>query len=163
MLVMKSQVGDAVSAEISRFAPLAKRRRVVQSTAPYTVFIRDMKVETLVGAFEHERTKLTELVMDIDIEMASHAGKSDALGDTIDYGAVVADVRRCLATKRYFLLERLSEFVASRILEKFGASRVSVSVAKQGIIEGVGRVGVLIERSAVDAICVRNSAVTGDK
>jgi dihydroneopterin aldolase len=114
--------------------------------AAYTVFIRDLEVETCIGAFEHERTRSTVLMMDIDIELACHAGTSDRLGDTVDYAAVVAEIRHGMAGKRYYLLEKASEFVANRILEKFGALRVQVSVAKVGIIDGVGRVGVMVER-----------------
>jgi dihydroneopterin aldolase len=116
------------------------------STAAYTVFIRDLQVETCIGAFEHERTGATVLMLDVDIEVACHAGTSDRLGDAVDYGAVVEEIRRGMANKRYFLLEKASEFVAALVLEKFGALRVRVSMAKTGIIDGVGRVGVMLER-----------------
>ncbi len=86
-------------------------------------------------------------MMDLDIEVAaSRAGESDDLGDTIDYGAVVDDLRECLAGKGYYLLERLAEFVAGRILSKYGAARVRVKVAKIGIVKDVGLVGVDLER-----------------
>lgn len=114
-----------------------------------TVFIRDLAVTSLIGVHEHERRKPRTLLMDLDIELhASCAGRTDRLGDTIDYAAVVDDIRRCLAQKRYFLLERLAEFVAERILERFGAKRVAVQVAKARILRGVGLVGVRIERRA---------------
>jgi 7,8-dihydroneopterin aldolase/epimerase/oxygenase len=155
MLLVKPRLVDAPRAEVSVLARGGKRKREAATMAPYTVFIRDMRVETLVGAFDHERIRPTALMMDIDIEMAGLAGSSDALRDTIDYGEVVTDVRRCLATKRYYPLERLSEFVAARILEKFGAFHVRVSVAKVGIIEGVGRVGVTVERPACGVVSGR--------
>jgi dihydroneopterin aldolase len=85
-------------------------------------------------------------MMDLDIDVACHAGTSDRLRDTVDYGAVVAEIRHGMAGKRYFLLEKASEFVAALILDKFGALRVRVSIAKIGIIDGVGRVGVMLER-----------------
>jgi dihydroneopterin aldolase len=121
--------------------------------AAYTVFIRDLAIETCVGAFRHERLKSTVLMMDIDMEVSCRAGTTDKLGDAVDYGAVVADLRRCMAGKRYFLLETVCEFVASRVLEKFAASRVRVSAAKVGIIDGVGRVGVAIDRCGPDRGC----------
>lgn len=121
--------------------------------AAYTVFIRDLEIETCVGAFAHERLRSTVLMMDIEMEVASRAGTTDLLADAVDYGAVVSDLRRCMAGKRYYLLEKVSEFVASRILEKFGASRVWVSVAKVGIIDGVGRVGVAVDRRGPGGEC----------
>jgi dihydroneopterin aldolase len=141
------RAAEAAVTERASEAPGAKSARIAPA-ALYTVFIRDLEVETCVGAFAHERTKPTVLWMDIDIEVASRAGVTDKLDDAVDYGAVVTDLRRCMGSKRYFLLEKVSEFVANRILEKFGALRVRVSVAKVGIIDGVGRVGVQVERSS---------------
>ncbi|MEO5882583.1 MAG: dihydroneopterin aldolase [Caldimonas sp.] len=121
--------------------------------AVYTVFIRDLEIETCVGAFAHERVKPTVLMMDIEMEVASRAGTTDRLADAVDYGAVVSDLRRCMAGKRYHLLEKVCEFVASRILERFGALRVWVSAAKVGIIDGVGRVGVAVDRRGPESEC----------
>lgn len=117
-----------------------------------TVFIRDLSVSTLIGVHEHERRRPRALLMDLDIELhASRAGQTDRLADTVDYAAVVVDVRRCLADKSYFLLERVAEFVADRILEEFDAKRVVVRVAKAGVLKDVGLVGVRIERCAAQA------------
>jgi dihydroneopterin aldolase len=92
-------------------------------------------------------------MMDLDIEVAaSRAGSTDHLADTIDYAAVVHDLRECLAGKRYFLLERLAEYVADRILSQFDAARVRVKVIKVGIIQGVGCVGVSLERHCASGI-----------
>lgn len=117
------------------------------ATGAVTVFIRDLRVETLIGVYAAERVATRTLVMDLDIELdACRAADSDDISDTVDYAVVVADVRAELARKDYFLLERLAEFVAGRILARFGARRVAVRVAKPGVIEGVGAVGVSIER-----------------
>lgn len=125
-----------------------------------TVFIRDLSVSTLIGVHEHERRGPRSLLMDLDIELhASRAGQTDRLSDTVDYAAVVDDVRRCLADKSYFLLERLAEFVAERILEDFDAKRVVVHVAKAGVLEDVGLVGVRIERRAGPRLLRRQRGV----
>ena len=117
-------------------------------TRAYTVFIRDCSVSTVIGVHEHERTQPLALLMDLDIEIAaSTAGETDRIGDTVDYAVVVDRIRRELADKRYFLLERLAEFVADLVLEAFGALRVRLKVAKTGIIPGVGQVGVVINRA----------------
>jgi dihydroneopterin aldolase len=146
---------DAAVAEAIR-SPQAKvegRASRVAPKAAYTVFIRDMQVETCVGAFAHERVRPTVLRMDIEMEVSCRAGTTDHLDDAVDYGAVVVDLRRCLAGKRYYLLEKVCEFVASRILDKFGALRVWVSVAKLGIIDGVGSVGVAVDRRGANGEC----------
>ena len=76
------------------------------------------------------------------------AGASDDIHDTIDYAEVVSHLRRVLAEKHFQLLEKLAEFVATLLLEDFGAQWVQVSVAKLGMMPGVARVGVVIERAA---------------
>jgi dihydroneopterin aldolase len=53
-----------------------------------------------------------------------------------------------LAARHFNLLERLAEYVATLLLEDFGATWVRVSIAKLGMMSGVQRVGVIIERGA---------------
>lgn len=126
---------------------ISVKRRGLASRSGFTIVIRDLAVSTVIGVPSHERARSQSLMMDLDIEVAaSRAGESDDLGDTIDYGAVVDDLRECLAGKGYYLLERLAEFVAGRILSKYGAARVRVKVAKIGIVKDVGLVGVDLER-----------------
>ena len=60
---------------------------------------------------------------------------------------VVERLRHDLETRHFQLLEKLAEHVAGVVLEDFGAAWVRVSVAKIGVLRGVKRVGVTIERS----------------
>jgi len=117
-----------------------------------TIFIRDLSVRTLIGVHEHERRQPQSILMDLDVELdVNPAGETDDLVDTVDYAEVVSNIREWLVGKTFFLLERLAEFVAGRILDEFGARRVSVMVAKVGILEDVGRVGVKISRAPAGA------------
>ena len=74
------------------------------------------------------------------------AGASDDIGDTIDYAVVVERLRSELASQHFNLLEKLAEYVAGLLMEQFGARWVRVSIAKLGMMRGVKRVGVIIER-----------------
>jgi dihydroneopterin aldolase len=115
----------------------------------HRVFIQECGISTWIGVYEHERERPTRLLFDIEIDVdARRAAATDRIADTVDYATVVAELRAYLADQRHKLLETLSEVVADRILTRFPASRVRVRVAKVGIIEGVGRVGVEIERYA---------------
>lgn len=113
----------------------------------HRVFIRQCVVQAWVGVYEHEQVRPTNLMFDIDIDVDGRlAATTDHIGDTVDYAAVVADLRTSLAQERHQLLETLSEFVANRILARFNACRVRVSVAKKDVLENVGSVGVEVER-----------------
>ena len=72
-------------------------------------------------------------------------GASDDIRDTIDYAVVAERLRTELGARHFNLLEKLAEYVATLLLEDFGAQWVRVSVAKLGMMRGVRRVGVVIE------------------
>ena len=46
----------------------------------------------------------------------TEAGRTDALGDTVDYGAVAAAVERVVGGERHRLLERLATRIAGDVL-----------------------------------------------
>ncbi|MBI3528010.1 MAG: dihydroneopterin aldolase [Betaproteobacteria bacterium] len=112
------------------------------------IFIRDIRLETLIGAYESERRQARTLQVNIEIGRASiRACKTDKLADTIDYSAVVGVVKDAFASHRFHLLEPLAEMLAGRILEKFDAQWARIEVSKSGIVPNARDVGVRIERS----------------
>ena len=85
----------------------------------------------------------------IDIALgrrSARAGATDAIADTIDYGALRERLLRLLAEHRMTLLEALAEKIASIAIDEFGADRVRVRVAKPRKFDDVDAVGVQIER-----------------
>lgn len=113
------------------------------------IFIEDFRVEARIGIYPRELavSQTIELSLQMGVSTAS-AGASDNIRDTIDYAVVVDRLRQDLGSQRFGLLEKLAEHVATLILEEFRASWVRVSVAKLGMMPGVKRVGVIIERSS---------------
>ena len=51
-----------------------------------------------------------------------------------------------MSEQHFSLLERLAEHLAELIMKEFGAPWVKVSVAKLGLMRGIKRLGVTIER-----------------
>lgn len=113
------------------------------------IFIDDLRVQTLIGIYPREKAvpQTIEISLRIGSSTAS-AGASDDIGDTIDYAVVAERLRTELGVRHFNLLEKLAEHVATILLEDFGAQWVQVSVAKLGMMRGVRRVGVVIERVA---------------
>ena len=112
-----------------------------------TIFLHEVKVETKLGVPEWERMTPQTVVLDLEIAMPhSRSCQTDAIEDTIDYGAVVARIRQLLAEKSFRLVEALAEQVAQLVLNEFGAPWVKVRVAKPGILPGLKQLGVVIER-----------------
>ena len=113
------------------------------------IFIEELRAATWIGIYPREKAmpQIVEISLQIGTSTAS-AGASDDIGDTIDYAQVVDRLRGELAVRHFNLLERLAEYVATLLLEDFGATWVRVSIAKLGMMRGVQRVGVVIERGA---------------
>jgi dihydroneopterin aldolase len=113
------------------------------------IFLSEIKVETKLGVPEWERMTPQTIILDIEIAMPhSRACQSDAIEDTIDYGAVVARIRQTLAENSFKLVEALAEHICQLILSEFSAPWVKVKVAKPGVLPGVKALGVIIEREA---------------
>jgi dihydroneopterin aldolase len=113
------------------------------------IFISELKVQTKLGVPEWERMTPQTVVLDIEISHdLSKAGKSDAIADTIDYGAIVTRIRETLAEHNFQLVEALAEHVCELIFKEFGVKEITIKVSKPGILAGVKAVGVKIERKA---------------
>ena len=112
-----------------------------------TIFINELKVKTKLGVPAWERMVAQTIILDIEIGYdLSKAGKSDAIADTIDYGAVVARIHATLKEHSFQLVEALAEHICQLILKEFKAESVKVKVAKPAILPGLRALGVVIER-----------------
>ena len=111
------------------------------------IVLRDLRVEALIGFHRRERHAPQTISFDLEIGIANTAVfRSDKVADCIDYDKVATRVREIATGHHYNLVEALADRVAQAILEEFGAASVRVSVAKVGVLKGVARVGVSIER-----------------
>ena len=112
------------------------------------IFVRDIRLETLIGAYEHERRQPRTLQVNVEIgRNAIRACKTDRLADTIDYAAVVGVVQEVFASHRFHLLEPLADTLADLMLSRFEAQWVRVEISKIGVVPNARDVGVRIERT----------------
>lgn len=113
-----------------------------------TIFLHDLKVETVVGIWEWER-RIRQTV-GIDLEMGAdirRAAATDNIEDTLNYKAVAKRVQQFVADSSYQLVETLAENIAAIVLDEFDVPWVQVRVNKPGAIRGSRDVGILIRRS----------------
>jgi dihydroneopterin aldolase len=112
------------------------------------IFISELKVQTKLGVPVWERMAAQTIILDIEIGYdLAPAGKSDAIADTIDYGAIVTRIRETLAEHSFQLVESLAQHVCVLIFKEFGALSVKIKVAKPAILPGLKALGVMIERN----------------
>ena len=114
---------------------------------PDTIFLYDLRVETIVGIWEWER-RIRQTVA-IDLEMGADIAKAaatDHIDDTLNYKEVAKRVQQFVSESEFQLVETLAEKIAEIILTEFDVPWVDVRVNKPGAIRGSRDVGVRIRR-----------------
>ena len=115
------------------------------------IFLRQLKVEAVIGIWEWERR--IKQTVSIDLEMAADAraaAAADTVESTLNYRDVAKRVQGFVAESRFHLVETLAESIARIVIEEFQLPWVRVSAAKPGAIRGAREVGIVIERTAED-------------
>ena len=114
------------------------------------IFLRDLKVTTLIGVYEWEKRVPQTLQLDLDIALPdSRACQTDNIDDALDYAKVAQHIQTVLSDGHFSLLESLAEHIAQIILKDFNAPWVKVSVAKLQAIRNCKMVGISIGRGQV--------------
>jgi dihydroneopterin aldolase len=112
-----------------------------------TVFIEDLRIETVIGIYDWER-KIRQTVA-LDLELAFDNRKpaaSDRIEDTLDYKTVAKRLIAFVESSHFELVETLAERCAEIVLNEFGVRWLRLKLAKPGAVSGSKSVGVVIER-----------------
>ena len=111
------------------------------------VFIRDLKVDTVVGIYDWEKRMRQHVLLDIEMGTdIARAAKSDTIEDTLDYKAVAKRVHQFVQESQFGLVETLAEKTAELVMKEFGVPWIKLTLNKPGAVSGSKSVGVLIER-----------------
>ena len=111
------------------------------------VFIRGLRVDTVIGIYDWERDIKQTLIL--DIEMATdikQAAKTDDIEKTLNYKSVSKRLAEFIGESKFLLVETLAEHCAEIILNEFATPWIKLSVNKKGAVSCADDVGVIIER-----------------
>lgn len=111
------------------------------------VYIRDLKIDTVIGIFDWER-RIRQTVS-IDLEMATdirQAAASDNIVDALDYKAVSKRLIAFVSESEFLLVEKLAEEIAQIVRTEFKVPWLRLRLSKPGAIRGAQDVGLIIER-----------------
>ena len=111
------------------------------------VFIRDLRVETVIGIYDWERNIKQPVVLDLEMGTnIARAAASDVIEDTLDYKAVSKRLIEFVESSEFQLVETLAEGCAAIVLEEFHVPWVRLTLNKVGALSAARDVGVIIER-----------------
>jgi dihydroneopterin aldolase len=116
-----------------------------------TVFITDLRIETLIGIYDWERK--VKQTISLDLEMGADiraAAATDAIEDALDYKAVSKRLIAFVGDSEFQLVETLAERIADIVLSEFNVPWLRLTVHKPGAVRGSRDVGVIIERGRRD-------------
>lgn len=111
------------------------------------VFIKALRVETVIGVYDWERN--IKQTVCIDLEMSSDtllAASTDSIQDALDYKAVSDCLQALAAESEVQLLETLAERMAQTVMQDFDVPWVKLRLNKLAAVPGAAGVGVIIER-----------------
>jgi dihydroneopterin aldolase len=96
-----------------------------------SILITGIRCYGYIGYFPEEKVLgqwfEVDLTLGLDLTAAS---KSDALEDTVDYGAIVHKVQDLVKNSKFALLEKVADVIATAILEQALVEEVKVCLTK---------------------------------
>ena len=111
------------------------------------IYIHDLKIATIIGAYDWEKTIKQTIFLDIEIGVdVVKIAKDDDLAITINYAAIAERLTGYLSLHRCQLLETLAEHIWQLLQQEFGVTHLRLKIRKPGIIPTAKEVGIVIER-----------------
>ncbi|MFA7555309.1 MAG: dihydroneopterin aldolase [Spongiibacteraceae bacterium] len=111
------------------------------------VYIRDLRIETIIGVYDWERE--IKQAVSFDLEMAHDiqaAAASDDIAQTLNYKAVADRLIEFVGGSEFLLVETMAEHCAQIIMDEFSVPWVKMRLSKPGAVREARDVGVIIER-----------------
>lgn len=111
------------------------------------IFIEGLKVETVIGVYDWERSIRQVLIFDIALATDIRpAAATDNINQTLNYKSLSDRVIEFSESQSHQLIETLAEQVAQLIQAEFNVSWLSIKLSKPGALPKANNVAVYIER-----------------
>lgn len=114
-----------------------------------TTGLQGLRVDCIVGIYEHERQTRQAVVVDIglDYDFAA-AAASDAIGDAVDYDDVASGVAELAQRRAFRLIETMAEETAAMLLARLPQVRtVRLEIRKPAAVPAAACSFVRVERA----------------
>lgn len=85
-----------------------------------TIFISQLRIETIIGVYTEERLFPQLLLLDIEFTLDTHAASlSDQVTDTVDYAELTQKIQAWSSETSVHLVEALAQHLAEKILNTY--------------------------------------------
>lgn len=114
-----------------------------------TTGLQGLRVDCIVGIYEHERQARQAVIVDIalDYDFAA-AAASDAIGDAVDYDSVASGVTELAQRRAFQLIETMAEETAAMLLARLPQVRtVRLEIRKPAAVPAAACSFVRVERT----------------
>lgn len=107
------------------------------------LFIRNLKVNCIIGVNPDERDREQEISMQLFLWTdIANASRSDNVHDALDYSALYKEVVQRVEHSQFFLIERLAFEVATMCLQHPLTHKVKVVIEKIGALKKAESAGI---------------------
>tara|TARA_B100001029_G_scaffold85714_1_gene70378 strand:- start:40 stop:387 length:348 start_codon:yes stop_codon:yes gene_type:complete len=111
------------------------------------IYIKDLRVQTIIGIFGWEREVRQEVSIDLEISFdCQEAAKTDSIEDTVDYKKITKTIISFVEESSFQLQESLAEGIAALVKDEYKTSSIKLRVSKPGALRHAKDVGVIIHR-----------------
>ena len=112
-----------------------------------TVFIRGLRIDTVIGVYDWERDIRQTLVLDLELASDNRAAAAtDGIAEAVDYDAISKRLLAYTQASEFQLIETLAERLAEIVLSEFPVPWLRLALGKPGAVAEAEDVGVIIER-----------------
>ena len=119
------------------------------------LYIRNLKVDAVVGIFSWEKRIRQPLHLDLEIAIdIRKAAATDDIQYALDYKTVSTRLTQFISQSEWHLIETLAEKIAALLMVEFGVTWLRLKLSKPAALPSADSVGLMIERGDKDAPCL---------
>ena len=119
------------------------------------LYIRNLKVDAVVGIFSWEKRIRQPLHLDLEIALdIRKAAATDDIQYALDYKTVSTRLTQFISQSEWHLIETLAEKIAALLMAEFGVTWLRLKLSKPAALPSADSVGLMIERGDKNAPCL---------
>ncbi|MBP8110950.1 MAG: dihydroneopterin aldolase [Agitococcus sp.] len=119
------------------------------------LYIRNLKVDAVVGIFSWEKRIRQPLHLDLEIAIdIRKAAATDDIQYALDYKTVSTRLTQFISQSEWHLIETLAEKIAALLMAEFGVTWLRLKLSKPAALPSADSVGLMIERGDKGVPCL---------